>query len=77
MWDAETQRLRHTLLSNGYVPGVAWSPDSSRLVTGGSDGTARVWEIRDASVRELWSLSGSRDEQLASWEWPSRPMGPG
>jgi WD40 repeat protein/DNA-binding SARP family transcriptional activator/class 3 adenylate cyclase len=57
VWDAQTQRLRHTLLGQtGFVPGVAWSPDSSRLVTGGSDGTARVWEIRETGVRELWSL---------------------
>ncbi|MGH2765257.1 MAG: BTAD domain-containing putative transcriptional regulator [Actinomycetota bacterium] len=57
VWDAETGRLRHTLLGHtGSVLSVAWSPDSSRLVTGGSDGTARVWEI-GADVRELWSLS--------------------
>jgi WD40 repeat protein/DNA-binding SARP family transcriptional activator/class 3 adenylate cyclase len=58
IWDAETGRLRHTLLGHtGSVLSVAWSPDSSRLVTGGSDGTARVWEIGVTGVRELWSLS--------------------
>ena len=36
---------------------VAWSPDSSRLVTGGSDGTAKVWEIGPEGVQERWSLS--------------------
>jgi WD40 repeat protein/DNA-binding SARP family transcriptional activator len=57
VWDAKTGRLRHTLLGHtGSVLSVAWSPDSSRLVTGGTDGTARVWEI-GAGVRELWSLS--------------------
>jgi WD40 repeat protein/DNA-binding SARP family transcriptional activator/class 3 adenylate cyclase len=57
VWDAETQRLRHTLLGQtGSVLSVAWSPDSSRLVTGGQDGTAKVWEIRATGVRELWSL---------------------
>ena len=57
VWDAESERLRHTLLGQtGFVRGLAWSPDSSRLVTGGSDGTARVWEIRESGVRELWSL---------------------
>jgi WD40 repeat protein/DNA-binding SARP family transcriptional activator/class 3 adenylate cyclase len=65
VWDAETERLRHTLLGqNGYVPGVAWSPDSSRLVTGGSDGTARVWEIRGTGVRELWSLPA---QETSKW----------
>ena len=58
VWDAETGRLRHTLLGHtGFVLSVAWSPDSSRLVTGGSDGTAKVWEIGSEGVRERWSLS--------------------
>ena len=58
MWDAETGTVRHTLLGHtGFVLGVAWSPDSSRLVTGGSDGTAKVWEIGPEGVRERWSLS--------------------
>ena len=37
---------------------VDWSPDGSRLVTSGSDGTAKVWEIGEAGGRELMSLSG-------------------
>jgi WD40 repeat protein len=58
LWDAETGTVRHTLLGHtGLVHSVAWSPDSSQLVTGGSDGTARVWEIRRKGVRERWSLS--------------------
>jgi WD40 repeat protein/DNA-binding SARP family transcriptional activator/class 3 adenylate cyclase len=59
VWRAATGRLAHTLLGHtGYVLSVAWSPDSSRLVTGGSDGTAKVWEIGVKDARELWSLSG-------------------
>jgi WD40 repeat protein/DNA-binding SARP family transcriptional activator/class 3 adenylate cyclase len=58
VWDAATGRLRHTLLGHGgLVWSVAWSPDSSRLVTGGSDGTARVWKIGAEGVRKLWRLS--------------------
>jgi WD40 repeat protein/DNA-binding SARP family transcriptional activator len=58
LWDAETGTVRHTLLGHtGLVHSVAWSPDSSQLVTGGSDGTARVWEISPKAVRERWSLS--------------------
>jgi WD40 repeat protein/DNA-binding SARP family transcriptional activator/class 3 adenylate cyclase len=58
IWEAETGRLRHKLLGHtGFAFSVAWSPDSSRLVTGGSDGTARVWEIGGEGVRERWSLS--------------------
>ncbi|MGH2539601.1 MAG: WD40 repeat domain-containing protein [Actinomycetota bacterium] len=58
IWEAESGRLRYTLLGHaGSAFNVAWSPDSSRLVTGGSDGTARVWEIGVEGVQELWSLS--------------------
>ena len=58
VWDAETGKLRHTMLGHsGLVLSVAWSPDSSRLVTGSLDGTAEVWEIGPDGVRERWSLS--------------------
>ncbi len=64
VWDGDTGRLRQTLSGHaGFVFSVAWSADSSRLVTGGSDGTAKVWEIGAKSVRELWSLSAQGDEQ--------------
>jgi WD40 repeat protein len=56
VWDAESGTLRHTLLGHSsLVSSVAWSPDSSRLVTGSLDGTAKVWEIRSGG--EQWSLS--------------------
>jgi WD40 repeat protein len=58
IWEAGTGRLQHTLLGHaGRVYGVAWSPDSARLVTGGADGIAKVWEIGVNGTRELWSLS--------------------
>jgi WD40 repeat protein/DNA-binding SARP family transcriptional activator len=58
IWDALTGELRSTLLGHaGFVFGVAWSSDSSRLVSGGSDGTARVWDIGAKEPRELMSLS--------------------
>jgi WD40 repeat protein/DNA-binding SARP family transcriptional activator len=34
-----------------------WSPDSSRLVTGSYDSTAKVWSVTPESARELYSLS--------------------
>jgi WD40 repeat protein len=58
VWDAATGAVRHTLLGHtGFVLSVAWSRDSSRLATGGSDGIAKVWQISPKGVRELWSLS--------------------
>ena len=57
VWDAETGRLRFTLIGHtGFVSSVAWSPDSSRLVTGG--GEVKVWDI-GADVEEVQSLAAA------------------
>ena len=40
----------------GLVAAVGWSPDGSRLVSGGDDGTVRVWEA--GSGRLLHTLTG-------------------
>ena len=77
VWEAGTARLRYTLLGHtGFVFSVAWSPDSSRLVTGGSDGTARVWEIGVGGARELWSLS-AQETRSGIVGVAFSPMGPG
>jgi WD40 repeat protein len=58
VWEAGTGKLRFTLVGHsGLVLSAAWSPDSSRLVTGGIDGTAKVWGIGKGGVQQLWSLS--------------------
>jgi WD40 repeat protein len=63
IWEAEGGRLRYTLIGHaGFATSVAWSQDSSRLVTGGLDGTARVWEMGDEGVRERWSLSAQETQ---------------
>ena len=52
------ERLR--LLLTGHTDGahwVDWSPDSSALVTGSDDGTAKVWEITDQGASELMTLA--------------------
>jgi WD40 repeat protein/DNA-binding SARP family transcriptional activator len=54
VWDADTGRLRFTLGHTGLVTGVAWSPDSSHLVTGGRE--VKVWDIGEGA-QEVQSLS--------------------
>jgi WD40 repeat protein/serine/threonine protein kinase len=55
------QRQTHLALKTlrghmGQVPSVAFSPDGLRVVTGSSDGTAKVWD--EGTGRELRTLVG-------------------
>ncbi|HSL06680.1 MAG TPA: hypothetical protein VK887_01740, partial [Pseudonocardiaceae bacterium] len=45
VWDATTGEPLHHLTSHtGGVRSVAYSPDGTRLLTGGDDGAVRVWD---------------------------------
>jgi WD40 repeat protein len=56
LWDAWTGELRDVLVGHdGWVQGVAFSPDGQRLATSSWDRTARVWEA--SSGRELFTLA--------------------
>ncbi len=57
VWDA-TGRLRFVLPGHaGPAHRLDWSQDSSRLVTGSDDGTARVWEVTDLGATQVQLLS--------------------
>ncbi len=56
-WRTQEQRALVRLRGHlGSVQAGAWSPDGRRVVTGGSDATARVWDV--AQQRELLALQG-------------------
>lgn len=45
IWDTNTGTPKHTLKGHtGWVLGVSWAPDGSRLATCSMDGTVRVWD---------------------------------
>ncbi len=63
VWDSRTGRLLFVLRGHvGVAYTLAWSPHpatarSDDLVTGGTDGVAKVWNIRADGFEELQSLS--------------------
>ncbi len=64
VWDAKSGALlvtyhRHT----DFIQTVAWSPDSTKVVTGSFDGTVQVWDAR--SGRHLLTYGDTADGVLA------------
>jgi WD40 repeat protein/DNA-binding SARP family transcriptional activator/tRNA A-37 threonylcarbamoyl transferase component Bud32 len=62
IWEAATGELLYRLSGHTrFITSVDWQPDPSRrvLVSGGEDGTARVWRIGEAVATETMSLSSS------------------
>src|SRR5260221_13762326 len=63
-----------------YVFTVAWSPDGKRIVSGGNDGTAQVWNAANggdayiynghtaAVSKERWSPDGKRSASASQAE---------
>ena len=71
MWDARTGT---TLLElKGHTNDllcVTFSPDGSRIVTGGGDGTAKVWDAQaGTTLLELQGAHGCRGERVVQSGW--------
>ena len=61
---AEPSALVRVLTGHvGWVHALAWSPDGTRLATGGNDGTARIWN--PTTGQTLTQLTGHIDRVLA------------
>jgi WD40 repeat protein len=56
LWDADTGQELAILLHGIRLYGLAFSPDSSRLVIGGGDDTIRLWDV--ATGNEVCQLRG-------------------
>jgi len=59
IWDVRDESLRLEVLGlGGDVWDVEWSPEGSKVLTGGSDGVARVFEFSGKGAREVVTLAG-------------------
>ena len=60
LWDVATGEERLTLRGHvGEISALAFSPDGSRLASGGADQTLRLWDVMTG--REALSLRGHSD----------------
>lgn len=65
LYDVDTTTLQHELIGHdGAVTALAWSPDGSMLVTGGEDGTIRVYQEPDWRLKRTIDL-GTPVQDLA------------
>ena len=61
IWDAATGRRRHLLSEHiDDIRGIAYSPDSRTVATGGDDGTVRFWNVSTGAIRH--TITGHTDE---------------
>lgn len=68
VWDIESGDLVLSVTHRPqWIGVVAFSPDDSRLLTGGADGTARIWDVATGRlVRTLTGHTGSVEDAVWS-----------
>jgi WD40 repeat protein len=60
IWDVETGKRLHTLHGHAkVVSSVAYSPDSKHVITGGQDGTGRIWNAATGALERLLRLDSA------------------
>ncbi len=73
VWDLANRQVILDSLAHGFeLRSVDWSPDGSRLVTGGKDGLIQVWDMqRRKSIQIIQARSaGGNDVDCVVWNPP-------
>jgi Caspase domain/WD domain, G-beta repeat len=68
IWDVETGKRLHTLHGHAkVVSSVAYSPDSKHVITGGQDGTGRIWNAATGAQERLLRLDSASPFQSVTF----------
>ena len=60
IWDVESGKRLHTLHGHAKVVlAVAYSPDGKHVITGGQDGTARIWNMATGAQERVLRLDSA------------------
>jgi WD40 repeat protein len=60
IWDVETGKRLHTLHGHAKVVlAVAYSPDGKHVITGGQDGTGRIWSVATRAQERMLRLDSA------------------
>ena len=50
IWDLDSGQIVQSLQHNGDIWGIAFSPDSTSVLTSGKDGIIRLWDVSDLTA---------------------------
>jgi WD40 repeat protein len=58
LWDVASRKIMRRMGHSGYFRAVVFTSDGKTLVTGGTDGTARQWDLADGMELRRWKSAG-------------------
>ncbi|MBI1747341.1 MAG: hypothetical protein HYR55_12215 [Acidobacteria bacterium] len=68
-WDVAKGTVVGTLAEKGWVESISWSPDESKMTSGSTDYSVKIWDLETSSLIQImsghadtvWSVAWSPD----------------